>query len=263
MQHKGLLALSVFAIFFLLSSCTSVSTSETDNNLIGYSAWNMKTAEEYDQLFSLFNSYGGSVCMGISGPYSDQERAIEVATERCVQYIAFSRALAMQVNFGTVLDSDLTNPVIEYSAMGGTSDEVYSEVANQFEIVDIKWLGGKIGAVVFARTPDMKSIKVIESFDTDSVPTLENHYVAIASSSERYSEFADAIEAATFRTAAALIDIHEGTVNVSNSIVDTTSTWFRGDSYSISGNKLEGFAVLAYTYDMEENKVYALAVCNK
>ena len=201
--------------------------------------------------------------MGISGPYSNREKAIEVATQRCVQYIAFSRALAVQVSFGSVLDSDLYNPIVEYSVMGGTSDEVYSEIASEFEIVEIQWLGGKIGAVVFARTPDMKSIKEIRRIDVENVPTIENHYVTIASSSERYSEYADAIEAATFRAAVALIDIHEGTVNVSNNIVDTTSTWYRGDSYSISGNKLEGFAVLAYEYNTEENKVYALAVCNK
>lgn len=201
--------------------------------------------------------------MGISGPSSNEEKAIAAATEKCVQYLAFYRGLAMQVDFGTVSDSNMTDTSIEYSIIGGTANRKFSEVAKEFEIVDIQWLGGRIGAVVFARLPEMQIIRPIEQVLGGKIPSINGRYVAIATSEVSYSNFADAIEAATFRVAQALIDMHVGTVNVSNSIVSTTETQYRGDSFSISGNKLEGFAVLAYEYNIADNKVYALAVCNR
>lgn len=229
----------------------------------GSSAWYYQDAQEYDKLFSLFNSYGGSVCMGISGPVSDKNKAIEIATEKCVQYLAFYRGLAMQVDFGTVSDSTKNDASIEYSVIGGTVDSKITEVAEEFEIVNVQWLGGRIGAVVFARLPEMKTIKVVNQVLDDKTPKIKGRYVAVATSEISYSSFAEAIEAATFRVAQALIDIHVGTVNVSNNIVNTTESQYRGDSFSISGNRLEGFAVLAYEYSIEDNKVYALAVCNQ
>ena len=201
--------------------------------------------------------------MGISGPSSSEKKAITIATEKCVQYLAFYRGLAMQVDFGTVVDSNRIDTSIEYSVIGGTADGKISEVAEEFEIVDIQWMGGRIGAVVFARLPEMSTIKTISKVLGDKIPNVTGRYVAVATSEGNYSHFTDAIEAATFRVAQALIDMHAGTVNVSNNIVSTTESQYRGDSFSISGNRLEGFAVLAYEYNIEDNKVYALAVCNK
>ena len=201
--------------------------------------------------------------MGISGPYANKEKAIEVATEKCVQYLAFSRALAMQVNFGSVLGSEINGAHIEYDVFGGTSDSIFNEVAEQFEIVDIEWLGGKIGAVVFARLPGMETIRKVSRILDETAPEINGFYVAVSTSQSSYSGFPDAIEAATFRVAESLIDVHKGTINVSNNIIETTTDQYRGDSYSISGNRIEGFAVLAYEYSIKENKVYALAVCRK
>ena len=257
------LAFLIVGTLFFLCSCvyTSNQQGKVDSNVS--SAWYYRDYQEYEKLFSLFNSYGGSVCMGISGPNSHKDKAIEIATERCVQYLAFYRGLAMQVDFGSVVDSTRTETAIEYNVIGGTADSKVSEAAEDFEIVDVQWLGGRIGAVVFARLPEMKKIKTVNHVLGSDTPKINGRYVAVATSEVRYSNFADAIEAATFRVAQALIDIHEGTVNVSNNIVNTTQDKYRGDSFSISGNRLEGFAVLAYEYNMEDNKVYALAVCNK
>lgn len=257
------LAFVIVSTLFFLCSCVYTSNQPETVQTNVSSAWYYRDYQEYEELFSLFNSYGGSVCMGISGPNSNQEKAIEIATQRCVQYLAFYRGLAMQVDFGSVVDSNRTNASIDYNVIGGTADSKVTEAAMDFEIVDIQWLGGRIGAVVFARLPEMKAIKTVNHVLGTDVPKIKGRYVAVATSEVQYSNFADAIEAATFRVAQALIDIHEGTVNVSNNIVSTTQDMYRGDSFSISGNRLEGFAVLAYEYNMEDNKVYALAVCNK
>ena len=50
---------------------------------------------------------------------------------------------------------------------------------------------------------------------------------------------------------------------MSSTITETTETSYKNDSYSIIGNRLEGFAVLAYYSDQEENKVYALAAAKQ
>ena len=257
------LTLLIAGTLLLICSCVYTSTQSGGDVTTVSSAWYYRDYQEYEKLFSLFNSYGGSVCMGISGPSSNKDKAIEIATERCVQYLAFYRGLAMQVDFGSVVDSNRTNASIEYNVNGGTADSKVIEAAKEFEIVDVQWLGGRIGAVVFARLPEMKKIKSVNNVLGGDIPKINGRYVAVATSEVQYSDFADAIEAATFRVAQALIDIHEGTVNVSNNIVNTTQDKYRGDSFSISGNRLEGFAVLAYEYNMEDNKVYALAVCNK
>lgn len=249
------------ALLLSLCCCTTVSVGTSETGY--YSSWNTQNAEEYEKLFSLFNSYGGSVCMGISGPQADKERAIEIATQKCVQYLAFTRGLAMQVNFGSVTNSGSEKIGLDYGVIGGTSDALFNEVANEFEIVEVKWFGGKIGAAVFARLPGMASVKKVGAVLNSKTPEIRGRYVAVATSEFSYSDFADAIEAATFRVAEALIHSHTGTINVSNNITETTTNQYKSDSYSISGNRLEGFAVLAYEYNIEENKVYALAVCNR
>lgn len=256
----------IFIIAFalvLLCGCVGTKGTAMEETVGVPSAWYYKDGAEYDKLFSLFNAYGGSVCMGISGPYSDKNKAIAVATEKCVQYLAFYKGLAMQVDFGSVVVSSNNKTSVEHNVIGGTVNEKISEVVNEFEIVDVQWLGGKIGAVVFARLPEMGRIKSITKVLGRTIPSIDGKYVAVATSEVSYSSFADAIEAATFRVAQTLIDLHKGTVSVSNSIVDLETTKYRGDAYSISGNRLEGFAVLAFEYNVSDGKVYALAVCNK
>jgi len=125
--------------------------------------------------------------MSISGPSSNKENAIALATEKCVQYLAFYRGLAMQVDFGTVADSSKTKTSIEYNVIGGTADRKISEVSDEFEIVDIQWLGGRIGAVVFARLPEMKTIKSIDNILGSKVPNIKGRYVAVATSELSYA----------------------------------------------------------------------------
>lgn len=266
MKNKLIVVILGIVLLVALSSCVSTADEKSSKT---YSAWFLSDSKEYEKLFSLYNSYGGEVCMGISGPYleDDKDKAIEVATAKCLQYLAFYRGLAVQVNFGSVNDSNLENAVVEYNVIGGTSKERITDAAKDFEIIDIQWLGGKVGAVVFAKLPEMRNVKSVKGSIRNGVSEIKGYYQAIATSEISYTDFADAIEAATFRVAQALIDIHIGTVNVSNNIVITksnqNSSSYRGDSYSISANKLEGFSVLAYEYDIEENKVYALAVCKR
>lgn len=219
--------------------------------------------QEYGELFAVYNSYGGSVCMGISGPMYDRADAVAKATLNCLQYLALSRRFAMQVEFGTVTDSGFDKVFTERGAIGGTADRIYEEAAQQMEIVDVLWFGGSVGAAVFARLPEMTPIRTEQKVIGISIPEIASYNVAVSSSESSYQGFAEAIEAATFRVAQALMDTDTGTLNVNNTITVTTADHYRSDSYSVFGGRYDGFYVLAYEYNPADKKVYALAALKK
>ena len=244
----GLLSL---LLMVLLVSCAS--------SHISGNPFRITDADEYEKLFSVYNSYQGSVCMGISGPYEDKDKAMIVATGRCLQYLAFFRGLAVQVDFGSIVANGIEEKVTDYSVLGGTSDSIYLETAKDMQIVKSLWFGGKIGAVVFARLPEMKRIRISKN-NADSVSGLVTVY---ATSEKTYSDFSDAIEAATFRAAQSLLAECSSTVNVDNTLIESKSDSFRKDSYSISALRIEGFTVISYEYSIEEDKVYAFVACKQ
>lgn len=238
-------------LLVLLISCASTSPQESSN------PFTSGDGEEYKKLFELYNSYNGSVCMGISGPYSDRAQALDVAMARCLQFLAFYRGLAFETSFGSVLDSYSSyEKISSHTVVGGTSDEILNDTARDMEIVDVVWLGGKVGAVVFARLPEMEEI-------SNNKKELLNYVTGYSTSEKVYTSFANAIEAATFRATQALLSEATSTVSVDNVIVETTTDSYQKDYYSISGLKMEGFVTLRYDYNSEEGKVYALVVCKQ
>lgn len=197
--------------------------------------------------------------MGISGPYTNKEKAFNVAASRCLQFLAFYRGLAVQIDLGSTIDSNGSEMISDYSVVGGTSDKLILETAKDMEIVETLWLGGKVGAVVFARVPEMKSIR----FPKDASSFRFGYVSAYATSEKTYSSFVDAIEAATFRASQALLSSCISTVIVDSSFVEATSEHYSKTSFSISGLKMKGFTVLSYEYNPEERKVYAFVVCKQ
>lgn len=247
---KRLFNILLIILSFISVSCATKETSGSRNPFFS------GDEKEYEALFELYNSYNGSVCMGISGAYSNKADALKAATENCLQFLAFYRGLAVETNLGSIADTSGNEKISFHSVVGGTSDSILSDAADDMEIVDVVWMGGKIGCVVFARLPEMKEIPRKRK----EIPG----YVSAYSTSEKvYTNFPDAIEAATFRASQALISESSSTVNVDNVIVETTSDSYRKDNYSISGLKMNGFVTLSYDYDSEEGKVYALVVCKQ
>lgn len=260
MKKHWLLFTAALLVAVLLCSCATVNSVNDSETADSSPAWKARFSEEYGELFDLFNSYHGSVCMGISGTQTDRTAAIGIATENCLKYLSFYRGLAVQVDFGVVTEDGKKDKITDYMIAAGTSDKVVLDSAQDMEIVDVIWLGGKIGAVVFAKLPEMTGINYLDSgYYPGAVPSIPGYDVVLVSSEKTYSKFDDAIEAATFQAAKALVESHNKTINVSNTITETTESTYRNDSYSITGNRLDGFTVLAYYYNQEENKVYALA----
>lgn len=251
-------AVSILLLFVLLSLCSCVSTS----SIVDYSS--LSDSELIQCLFDDYSAYKGSVCMGISGPYSNKTTAVSVATQNCLQILAFYRGLAVQTDYNSIIRSSEAEDLFSSDSFAGTVDSVYESVASEMEIVDVKWYGGCVGAVVFAKLPEMKGVSSWKDCNwLEQVPELDGYYVAVATSDKTYSFLNSSIEAATFRTAQRLLDENKDTITVSVSNVETDSKSYNEDSYSISGNRISEFLILDYEYDALTNKVYALGICKK
>lgn len=241
--------------------CSCVTTSP---NVTGY---NLNTSDpdgkQYGALFSEYNKYNGRVAMGISGPYSNKEEAIAEATLNCVQMLSFYRGLAMQTDMSTTVGVHSSDENVFGSiSFGGTSDTIFQKTAEDMEIVEILWFGGDIGVAVFATLPEMEEIQWNYAWD-NPVALDKNIIIASECSYETYSKYKNAIEAATFCVAVKLTQIDQNSINVNNTLIETTTTTFQNQSYSISGSKLEGFTVVAYVFDQNSRKVYAVAAARK
>lgn len=256
---KKILPVLIISLLLLGASCalfqSTQSTVFTSSTPI---------EEQLAVLFGEYDRYNGSVCVGISGPYASKSRAVTVATERCLQTLSFYSGLAMQAEAGLVVQTASDIEHFNSTVFGGTSDAVYERTAARMEIVDVQWYGGKIGAAVFARLPEMEPIPWTRKNNwVEQPPEIPGFTVAATSASRSYSDLAQAIEAATFRSAEALLNIAATNVTVTHDIQQVRTDQYKRDLYSISGIKMDGFVVLSYRYDVPTGRVYALAVTKR
>lgn len=217
---------------------------------------------QYGELFREYNKYNGRVALGISGPYVNKRNAIEAATLNCVQMLSFYRGLAMETESSVIIDTSRYQNNFDTLTYGGTSDNIFQSTASDMEIVEVIWFGGDIGAAVFATLPEMKEIEWNGSWD-EPISYDDNLFIALECSFNRYSTYKNAIEASVFRAAAKLMNSDINSLNVNNTMIETTESSYANQSFSISGSKLIGFTVLQLRYDDEIDKVYALVSAMK
>lgn len=252
----------VFFVIVLLSLPILVSCATV---VSGDSADEEKTDEELiRELFDDYASYRGSVAIGISGRHSDKANAVREATENCLQMLAFYRGLAFQADYDSRERTSSLGSYFSSRSVGGTVDSIYESASSDMQIVEVKWYGGAVGAAVFARLPEMKEITAWEDGDwLEELPELDSLNAAAATSNRFYFFTDNAMEAAAFRTAQALLDEDDSTLTSSVTVVETDTHSYRSDSYSISGNRLRGFRILDYEYDGSNGRVWALGVSEK
>ncbi len=262
---KRTLCLLLIALL-LFSSCATKKTGagkeETDE--IPDYAFNSSVPDsvQYETLFEEYNKYGGSVAMGISGPYVNRENAIAAATLNCVQMLSFYRGLAMQTDMSAMTDDGtLYGEDFDSLTIGGTSDAIFRRTAAEMEIVEVIWFGGNIGAAVFATLPEMEEVEWNESWD-DPEADSDDRIIASDCSYGKYASYKKAIEASVFQAAKELMQVDANGVNVNNTLIETTTRSYQNHSYSISGSRMEDFTVVAFRYDAESGKVHALVAAS-
>lgn len=220
---------------------------------------------ELEVVFDRFESFSGSVAMGLSGPMTNKDNAIAEATRNCLEMLSYFRQLYMRTSFGEMVRTADKSSFVELDVSGRTFDDVYSSAARDMEIVSIEWYGDKIGAVVFARLPEMERIDWDNSVDWMAQRIeIEGYNVAVATSEMSYATASRLLEGATFRAAEMLLNEDDSSLSASNTIVEAkTGEYYKKDMYNVSANIFGGFQILSYRYSSEENKVYVLAVTKK
>lgn len=262
MKNRLLISASIIIISLLFPSCLTFSKAEPEVSESPLFNTSSLPDEQYEALFDAFSSYSGRVALGISGPYSDKEKAIGKATEEALRYLAFHKGLAMEVRYSKSIDTDKNLNRFGTLSGGGTSDRLLDECSKEMKIENITWYGGRIGAAVFASLPGMEKAKIPSSWKTQ-VPVIEGWNTAVSSVSASGKSMQDAIESAIFRASRYLLDADESSVNVDVTLENTHKNGYENDTFQISGNRFRSFTVLALDYDPVSKKVYALVGSKK
>ena len=217
------------------------------------------------------SQYDSNVYVGLSGPYSSQERMLEMAIGNCAKNILLKEAIA--------LDSRL---VMQWSSQAGLlsfakdakayyDDTRLSQTISNLEILTVAF-DEKAGAVVIARNTAEKGKKrVYHSTYTHggkptwmyTYPSLEGYCFGIGSSKSHYF-FNDSLEAADFEAAQNLLDLkteHSFLKSLVTSQSGTTES-MENALYQAQRGLLEGFSILARFYDPETDTYWSLA-CSK
>ena len=213
--------------------------------------------EQYLRLFNDFNAYSGSAALGISGPMADKDKAIGTATFDALRYLTFNRGLAMEVRYSKTIDTDRS--LIRFGTVsgGGTSDALLEECAQDVEIRNITWYGGRIGMAVFALLPGMDQADVPSNW-RNSTPVMEGWNLAVGTYPSTGHSMREAMEGAVYRSAKRLLDVDGRSVNVDVTLEGTDTDSYRNDTFQISGNRFNSFTVFAFDYDPSTGYVYAL-----
>lgn len=252
--------LLILLIASLLVSCATTEEEKKGKD-VNFGS-NTPLSVQYNYIFDIYNGYGGSAAMGISGPYSNEDNAVFAATEECLQYLSFRNGLAMQVDASTIVNTKEDEFSFDSFIVSGTADRVYDVTAKEMEIREVVWCSGYVGSLVIATIPGMEKLHWNGDW-TKKTPVIEGWNVAVGCSYATYADMRRAIEASTFRAAQELLSVDARSVMVDNTIVETDQSNYANDSYSINGNRFEQFTVLAYAYNEKEGKVYAMVASKK
>lgn len=231
-------------------------------------------SEDFD-LFDMYNSYCGSVFMGISGRYTSDEEGTKVALMNCARNIALSEDLTVRADVDIM---DITK--IDYEQFKVNAKSLYDEsrimsILSDIEIADIGRGDLETGMYVLAYYDgsEEKHFNYNVSFDSSGRPSWVddppkiNGYVTAVGSAKEYYYLQDSIEAAAFEGAVSLVFVHADTLVVSNEILKMEDSAYSNDMkrdlYQINYNILQDFTVLAYWYDKNERTYHALVAAKE
>ena len=213
---------------------------------------------EFNSVFSDYEEYEGSVYMGISGPYTDQETAYRKALENACTMAAVAQSLRMRADLDMVTDTRRDIDRFKVYSSGVYSQEVLDDVMAGMEIENLIWYGGDVGAVAFIRYGNAERLSWNHdpSWITKGIE-IPGYVFAVGTVGEYYY-IQDSINAAAYEGAVNLVPNHQKSIIAVNeeSMMDTDDMTVY--SYQIGYNILERFTVLAYYYDATARTYSAL-----
>ena len=137
-KAKLLFLLCIFVLLFSSCSSTSSEVQSSSNDF----------ATQVNEVFDTYADYGSQVFIGLSGPYTSHEKGYFEATANAYRMALLYEDLIMRVDVSIDV-----NTALDRDSFRTYSDALYDEarlidVASRLEILEAKWIGGDVGAVV-------------------------------------------------------------------------------------------------------------------
>jgi len=223
-----------------------------------------------DTVLSLLDlsRYPSNVYVGISGPYSTQERMVEQAILACAKTVLLEKALAMDNTL--VMQSNSDKGLLSFAQKGTAyyDDTSLKEVVEALEVLSITF-DAHAGSVVLARYPDSfhteRSYKATSGLDgkpdwVDKLPKVDGYRFGIGSS-KAYYFLNDSLEASDFSAAQNLLDLN--TEHVFSKSLNTTRDGsvnsMENVLYQAQRGLLLGFTIVDRYYDKDSDTYWSLA----
>ena len=214
------------------------------------------------------SSYPANVYVGISGPYSTQERMVEQAILACAKTVLLERALSMDNTL--VMQSNSNKGLLSFAQKENAyyNDTSLKEVVEALEVLSITF-DDHAGSVVLARYPDSfyseRIYKATSGCDgkpdwLDTLPKVDGYRFGIGCS-KAYYFLNDSLEASDFSAAQNLLDFN--TEHVFSKSLNTTRDGSVSSMdfvlYQAQRGLLLGFTIVDRYYDKESDTYWSLA----
>jgi len=223
-----------------------------------------------DDALSLLDlsNHPANVYVGISGPYSTQERMVEEAILACAKSILLESALAMDNVL--VMQTSSNKGLLSFAQKEKAyyDDESLKEVVEALEVLSVTF-DAHAGSVVLARYPDSSHTKRSYKATVSSggkpdwlvrLPKVDGYRFGIGSS-KAYYFLNDSLEASDFAAAQNLLDF-----NTEHAFSTSLSTTRDGSVssmdnvlYQAQRGLLMGFTIVDRYYDKESDTYWSLA----
>lgn len=213
--------------------------------------------------------YPSNVYIGLSGPYSSQERMVQEGILSCARLIALGEAIAVDSRIVTQWDSKKGLRSFATEGNAYYDDSNIAEIVRRLEIVSIAF-EKDAGAVVVARDValDAKGRPSVGGYNEDGKPLWlreipeDDHFRFGVGASGKYRFLNDSLEAADFAAAQDLLD--RRTDQLYSKGYTKVASGQNGDVmetglYQASKGLLEGFMVVARYYDAGTDTYWSLA----
>jgi hypothetical protein len=234
----------------LLFGCRTVSTEQKQEDALAYLD---------------VSSHPSNVYVGLSGPYSTQERMVEEAILSAAKSIHLKKALALDSRLVTSYTSDKGMLSFASDEAAFFDDTTMADTIRALEVLAIHF-DPEAGAVVIVKDPREKGSKRIyeSSYGEDGKPTWIAGYPKVdgyqfgVGAAKRHYFLNDSLEAADFAAAQNLLDLKtEHAFSVEK--VTTANQQMESHLYQAQRGLLKGFTIIARYYDRANQTYWSLA----
>lgn len=213
------------------------------------------------------SSYPSNVYVGISGPYSTQERMVEEAILSAAKSIHLNQALAIDSRLVTSYHSSVGLKSFATEEGAYYDDTELAKTIGELEVLSIQF-DKEAGAVALVAYPRQKAeMRIYQTVSDEqgrptwltTYPRVDGYRFGIGSAKRHYF-LNDSLEAADFAAAQNLLDLKTDYA-LSVEKVRMNNEIMQRDLYQAQRGLLSGFTILARYYDKDTQTYWSLASC--